>query len=52
MPVFSFNGNIFEHDDGLFFVVACSTVVRTILLVINDWILETSQLRRVLERKK
>lgn len=52
MPVFSFSGNVIEHNGSLFFVVVCFTVVCINLLVINDWILETSQLRRVLERKK
>lgn len=52
MPVFGSQGEIIGHDGGVLFIMACFTLICAALLVLNDWVSESSQLRRVLERKK
>ena len=52
VPVLSLRGNIIEYHGNLFFVITCLAVICTTVLVINNGVLKTSQLRRVLERKK
>ena len=50
MPVYDQNGMVVGDDAGLLFVMACFTCASALTLVVNDWVSENSQIRKVFNR--